>query len=698
MMKTQRGYGVVALVIGVTALTTASAAADTLLHARISYDAGGTMVKGAEDADWSFATVNTLILPHDTLWVDKGGTMELEMAGGSFLRMADGSKAEIAALPPLANVRGWTGAFYVQRIRRSTGNFAFETPACAVQVEPDSQVRIDIVGEGATTVSVRWGRATVRAQTGPSVVVTEGRRVYVDPGCLPSSTVPFDRSLEDSFDAWNRERARTLALGPGAVPTTVRREVIGVTDLAPYGEWVVVSGAHYWRPTVVVNFVPYRCGHWSYVPACGYVWVGDYPFSYVTSHYGRWRYDTGYGWMWCYHDAWRPAAVATIRCGPNLVWCPLDPWDRPVIVSGAYYTVGNVHIGLYASSYCPIERVLVGPGVVYACTPHVITHVPASQINIWNINITGGGWASRVTTGASPMEVRNYFPRRSIRGPSTSGGSSPRSASARIITLEKTDGRARFASGSVRGRSDIRTAIGKSERTAQLRSVSTSSPRRVTRTTTPRTGTSTRVTRTTTPSKAPGVTVSRPTTRTRVSSSPRPSVRSTTRVRPAPSKQTTTTRSRSYRVVTPAPAPRPSTSSSRVVTTRPRTSVSASPRVTRAPEKSYATVTRPSRSTRTVVTPTPRSSSSASSRTTRVVSPSPSPSPSTSTKRIVRPPSPSPSSRSISSGPSSRRTVSRPSTSSRSSASVSRSRRSVPSASKSSRGSTSSRSVSRRSR
>ncbi len=54
------------------ALTAAAlpAGADAVLHARVSYEAGGAMVKGTSDSDWSYATINTLILSGDTLWAD----------------------------------------------------------------------------------------------------------------------------------------------------------------------------------------------------------------------------------------------------------------------------------------------------------------------------------------------------------------------------------------------------------------------------------------------------------------------------------------------------------------------------------------------------------------------------------------------------------------------------------------------------
>ncbi len=167
-----RGRFALALCAALFAFCLAGGAwADDLMHARVSYDSGGALVKGSEDSDWSYATVNTLVLPGDVVWVDQDGILEVEMSGGTFLRLADKSKAEIDQLPPSANILAWTGSFYVQRVGRSTGNVVFKTPAAIVNVDKDTQVRFDVVGDGSTTVSVRWGRAVVSVEGGAPVAV-----------------------------------------------------------------------------------------------------------------------------------------------------------------------------------------------------------------------------------------------------------------------------------------------------------------------------------------------------------------------------------------------------------------------------------------------------------------------------------------------------------------------------------------------
>ena len=446
--------------------------AGDLLHARVSYDSGGALVKGSEDSEWSYASVNTLILPGDTVWVDQEGVLEVEMSGGSFLRLADGSKAEVDQLPPSANVLAWTGSFYIQRVNRSTGDLSFRTPAARIGVDKDTQVRIDVVGDGATTVSVRWGRVVVSADGAAPVAVTTGYRVFIDPGLLPSEPMPFDRNQEDSFDTWNRERAKILALGDAAIPETVRStSPIGYSDLNSYGEWVYVDNRTYWRPTVVTEYVPYRNGYWSYVPSYGYTWVGSYPFCYTTSHYGRWTYNSGYGWLWCYDPVWSPAWAATVRYGDNFVWAPLDLYDRPSYYGGASFMIGDVRISIGASSYCSASSLLYyGPCATYPAYGNVFNNVNTGDVYIWNIN-TGGGYRSPQSSYGSSALVRDYNPQRVIRG--FSGGTSTRlAASERVSRLESTSGRARFAldtGTTTRGRS-VRTAIDDAARGARVRS------------------------------------------------------------------------------------------------------------------------------------------------------------------------------------------------------------------------------------
>ena len=472
--KTTIWMGAIAVGLGLTLFT--QAFADAPMHGRVSYEAGGALVRGMDDDDWSFATMNTLVLPGDVLWAEEEATLEMEMSGGSFLRMADGSRAEVESFPPNAKFQAWWGAFYLHRVSRSTGNVVMETPAASVEVERDTMVRIDVTSNGATTVSVRWGRARVRTAEGGAVTVSTGRRVYVDPGYLPSSPVSFDRSREDEFDRWNRERAQVLAEGfERSSGGSITSSAMGVSDLHHYGEWVTVDSRRYWRPTVVREYVPYRVGYWSYTPRVGHVWVGTHPFSYITTHYGRWTYHRSYGWIWGYRPGWSPAWAYTVRSGDRFVWAPLDFYDRPVVVGSAYFTVGSTRIGLHGASYSYASHVLYGPARVYPARDTTI--ITSGDVHIWNIYASGTPGRGRDRYRDTDLPVRDYSPRRVIRGPDTVGAGRTQ-AQTRAASLQDRIGRQQFAAVDRTGRENVRTAERADARSAAERSVRLRDPDR----------------------------------------------------------------------------------------------------------------------------------------------------------------------------------------------------------------------------
>ena len=466
----------IASILALAALYPLAAGAEGVLHGRVSFDAGGTLVKGSQESDWSSASVNTLVLTGDTLWVDNGGTSEVEFSGGTFLRMADGSKAEVVDMPPNATLRGWIGSFYIQRLSRSSGSMVFYTPAAIIEIDNDASVRVDIVNEGVTTVSTRWGRATIRTEAGGQVEAHAGRRVFVEAGLLPSEPTPFDRTEEDAFDQWNRERAEFLATGGSTTPASVpiSNDTIGVSDLDRYGEWVYIDNTPCWRPTVVVDYTPYHNGYWNYVGNVGNVWVGNYPFCYVTSHYGYWDYHRTYGWVWSYRPQWSPAWCATVQYGDYFVWAPVNRYYRPVYpTTSAYFSVGGVAFGFLGTSYCHVDSLYMGPSYVYYTNNDPFRRYcdnPDITINIWNINTGDRRPHVRVPYNDSVTTVRDYTPRRQIRGAETLYASG-RSAGERARSLESVSGRESFSRTTRTGGEFSRTDVTRIDAGSRSRNV-----------------------------------------------------------------------------------------------------------------------------------------------------------------------------------------------------------------------------------
>ncbi len=470
------------MTLGIAALVAlmggAFADSEFLMHGRVSFDTGTAMVKNATEDNWSAAVVNTLVMPGDTLWVDQSGTAEVELAGASFLRLADGSKAEVVSLPPNAYIRGWAGSFYVHRLTRSQGDFVFTTPSATVEVPADALVRVDIDASGAATVSVRYGSAKVRTDHGGDVTATESMRVWIDPGMLPSEATPFDRAQTDAFDDWNNDRTRLLAEGVRTAPkdVVIQETTVGRHDLDRYGEWVYVDSRPYWRPTVVVNYVPYRHGYWNHMPSVGHVWVDEYPFAYVTTHYGRWRHVPTYGWLWSYDPVWSPAWVASVRVGDYYAWSPIDYYNRPVMVTGAsVFSLGGVSFCSYSTSYVRHSYLYAGPSYVYAPTTVVINTfnaAPPRSVSVWNVAYNQRSRPSVPYDSRFIAGERDYNPRRSIRG-AQGDWVKDQAPSDRARRLEASLGRTEFASAASRstvGRS-LRTPATEGARVAGTRQV-----------------------------------------------------------------------------------------------------------------------------------------------------------------------------------------------------------------------------------
>lgn len=98
--------------------------------------------------------------------------------------------------------------------------------------------------------------------------------------------------------------------------------------LAPYGQWVIVNGLRAWRPAPVfvgVDFVPYvSAGRWVWTDA-GWSFESTLPFGWATFHYGRWWFDSTWGWVWLPDTVWAPAWVEWRFGGGYTGWAPLPP-------------------------------------------------------------------------------------------------------------------------------------------------------------------------------------------------------------------------------------------------------------------------------------------------------------------------------------------------------------------------------------
>ena len=97
-------------------------------------------------------------------------------------------------------------------------------------------------------------------------------------------------------------------------------------NLSPYGQWVEdPQYGNVWVPNEGGDFRPYgNRGHWV-MTDYGNTWVSDDPWGWACYHYGRWTYNSYYGWVWIPGYEWAPAWVSWRYGGGYSGWAPLGP-------------------------------------------------------------------------------------------------------------------------------------------------------------------------------------------------------------------------------------------------------------------------------------------------------------------------------------------------------------------------------------
>ncbi|MFP4292481.1 MAG: DUF6600 domain-containing protein [Cyclobacteriaceae bacterium] len=135
-------------------------------------------------------------------------------------------------------------------------------------------------------------------------------------------------------------------------------------ELSPYGQWIDDRNLGFvWLPDVGRDFHPYMTNGYWVMTEYGNTWVSNYDWGWAPFHYGRWRFDDYYGWMWVPGTEWGPAWVAWRNGGGYYGWAPLGP--------GVNINI-SVNIGRYIpNSYWTFvqHRHFMRPNVFRYCAP-----------------------------------------------------------------------------------------------------------------------------------------------------------------------------------------------------------------------------------------------------------------------------------------------------------------------------------------
>ena len=284
--------------------------------ARISLVTGNdvSFSRGDDPENWQPADLNVPMTLGDRVWTGDDGRIELQVHGGSVVRLA--GRTDLQALNLTGSMKQFslslgTASFQVRRLADDEV-FEVDTPNTAVTFERPGDYRVDVDNDGNTRVQVRRGRA-IAAAGGGQVALSAGDEMDIDGIDAPRyDIVAVPRP--DGWDQWVAQRDQQLAQARSY--TYVTADIAGVEDLDQYGRWQQIPEYGWtWSPiSVEAGWAPYRAGRWIWQDPWGWTWVAAEPWGWAPYHYGRWVF---YGSRWCWVPVGPP--VRAVAYSPALV-------------------------------------------------------------------------------------------------------------------------------------------------------------------------------------------------------------------------------------------------------------------------------------------------------------------------------------------------------------------------------------------
>jgi len=374
--------------------------------ARLSYTDGQVSFSPAGTDDWVAAVLNRPITTGDKLWTDQNSRAELNI-GTAAIRLAGATGFSFLNLDDrVMQVRLTEGTMNL-RVSRLADNETIEidTPNLAFSVLRPGRYRINVNEAGDTTaINIPDGEGEVTGGGSAYTIHPNEQGIFSGTDTINPDIEPA--AADDDFDSWCNDR--DLREEHSAARRYVSDDVIGYQDLDDYGGWRSVPDyGSVWFPHVtVVNWAPYRYGHWVWISPWGWTWVDDAPWGFAPFHYGRWvSYRGAWGWVPCpprvvaaayVRPVYAPALVAWVGgphfavgvgvggpVGVNVGWFPLGP--REVFVPSYHVSRGYI-------TNVNVSNTVVNQTVInnYYNTTVVDRRVSVNRVTYMNQGIRGG--------------------------------------------------------------------------------------------------------------------------------------------------------------------------------------------------------------------------------------------------------------------------------------------------------------------
>lgn len=286
--------------------------------ARLSLLNGDVSVQRGDTGEVVAGELNAPLVALDHILTGSGSRAEVQFDWADMIRLGPASEIRLGELSDgnyLVQVAEGTTTFRI--LRDTKAQIEISTPTVSVRPTDKGIYRITVRPDGVTEVTVRDGQAEIFTPRGTETLrsgkTLQARGTAADPEYMILSAIN-----KDDWDRWNENRDRDIDRSDSY--KYVSSSISGADDLNGYGRWVYDSPYGWvWVPNVASTWAPYRVGRWSWVNYYGWTWVSGDPWGWAPYHYGNW-YSSPYGWAWYpgsygYRYYWRPALVGFFGWG-----------------------------------------------------------------------------------------------------------------------------------------------------------------------------------------------------------------------------------------------------------------------------------------------------------------------------------------------------------------------------------------------
>ena len=310
------------------------------------------------------------------------GRVEIRFADGGRLLLDSATAVDVLADDL---VRLTAGRLRLSVVRARQVSYRIDSPAGSVRVLEAGEYRVALIhgpagppAAGAEDTQLEFAVAIGSGEISTLQGVTAvraGERAYASAGLLPSYTYAYNSAEGDAFDQWADMQRGTVYEASSASAQYLPQDMTSyASTFDHYGDWRSQQSYGYvWYPRVAADWHPYYYGRWASYPSYGYTWITSEPFGYPTHHYGRWGVSAGL-WFWIPAAAWGPAYVSWAYAPDYVSWCPLG-WNNSAVFSIGYYNVGPSYYssryhGHYYSAWTTVRHSDFGRG--YSAHQHAV--------------------------------------------------------------------------------------------------------------------------------------------------------------------------------------------------------------------------------------------------------------------------------------------------------------------------------------